>query len=119
MIELFFEVVPGRPRIHVPIQVFIYRVHLLLLGMGNDTQGHNISPPIRTSTSLLAQPFQLTMGPLICEGLYPDGDRNKDEDCVCSCLLDLCKSVFVKCLVAVFGGSIPHNPSWLRRALQI
>ena len=51
MIELFFEVGPGRPRIHVPIQVFIYHVHLLLFSMGNDTQGHNISQPILTSTS--------------------------------------------------------------------
>ena len=28
MIELFFEVGPGRPRIHIPIQIFIYHVHL-------------------------------------------------------------------------------------------
>ena len=30
MIELFFEVGPGKPRIHVPIQVFIFHIHLLL-----------------------------------------------------------------------------------------
>jgi len=56
--------------------------------------------------------------PLSCEGLQYDGHRNEDEDCVFWCSLNSCKSVFVKCLFAIFSGSIPHNPRWVRRALK-
>lgn len=57
--------------------------------------------------------------PLSCVGLDYDGHRDKDEDCVVWCSLNSCESVFVKCLVAILGGSMPHNSYWLRRALQI
>ena len=56
--------------------------------------------------------------PLSCEGLQYDGHRNEDEDCVFWCSLNSCMSVSVKCLFAIFSGSIPHNPRWVRRALK-
>jgi hypothetical protein len=57
--------------------------------------------------------------PLSCVGLDYDGHRDFYEDCVVWCSLNSCESVFVKCLVAIIGGSMPHNPYWLRLALQI